>query len=144
LRNYLQRARDLRENRAHGTYNTKAIFDPCRVTTVHVHRRRTDNTLTTWNDAGESYTELNTPRRVMQSNALLQLNHYYTRSEADLQTKLAKGGTFTNRLAHRPDIVMQRINAIEADPVEDRTVLEFISRRNQATHRDFFAETETK
>ena len=144
LANHLLRARDLRENSAPGTYNTKAIVDPCRVTAVHVHRMRTDNNLRTWNDTGESYIALNAPRPSKQSNAVLQLNHYYARSDADLQTKLAKGGSFTTRLPHRPDVVMRRVAAIEADTIEDRTALDFIARVNHRTGRNFFAKPETK
>ncbi|MEO8531361.1 MAG: glycosyltransferase family 92 protein, partial [Deltaproteobacteria bacterium] len=112
LRNYLHRARDLRLNSAPGVYNTKAIFDPCRITAVHVHRMRSDHTLTTWNDRGDAYATFNAPRPAKQSNALIQLNHYVTRSDAELQEKLAKGGTFTDRKAHRPDIIMRRVAAI--------------------------------
>lgn len=139
LCNYTMRARDLRLTAAPGVYNTKPVFDPTRITQVHVHRMRADGTRLMWNDKGEAFNLWLSPKPAMQSNALIQLNHYYTRSDAELQEKLAKGGSFTNRDAYRPDIVMRRVAAIEAETVEDRAILDFIARRDQATGGDFFA-----
>ena len=139
MRNFTTRARDLRLNTTHGVYNTKPVFDPTRITQAHVHRMRADGTRLMWNDRGEPFKVWLSPKPAMQSNALIQLNHYYTRSDAELQEKLAKGGSFTNRAPWRADIVMRRVAAIEADVVEDRAILDFIARKDRATGGDFFA-----
>jgi Glycosyltransferase family 92 len=139
LRNFTSRPRDLRLNSTHGVYNTKPVFDATRITQVHVHRMRADGTRLMWNDEGESFKVWTSPKPQMQSNALIQLNHYYTRSDAELQEKLAKGGSFTNRDPWRADIVLRRVAAIETDVVEDRAILDFIARKDRATGEDFFA-----
>jgi hypothetical protein len=139
LRNFRLRARDLRLTSAPGVYNTKPVFDATRNTQVHLHRIRADGSRLMWNDKGEPFRVWIAPKPKMQSNALIQLNHYYTRSDAELQEKLAKGGSFTNRAPYRPDIVMRRVQAIEADVVEDSAILDFIARKDRETGEDFFA-----
>jgi hypothetical protein len=121
----------LRPGAAPGVFNTKPICDPTQVTAVHVHRIRAKPFLRGWNDRGESYLLLNAPRAARQTSDRIQLNHYYTRSDAELQEKLIKGGSFTTRAAWRSDIVMRRVAAIEGDTVEDRAALDFMRRQER-------------
>jgi hypothetical protein len=138
LRNFLSRARDTIHADAPGVFNTKPICDPTQVSAVHVHRIRAHPFWRGWNDRGESYLLLNAPRKARQSADRIQLNHYYARSDAELQAKLAKGGSFTDRTAWRSDIVLRRLAAIERDLIEDRAALDFLARRAAETGQTFF------
>ena len=144
LRRFTMRARDPARAGAPGVFNTKAIFDPTAVTTVHVHRMRATPFFRGWNDRGEGFLMLNAPRPARLSADLIQLNHYYARGAEDLAAKLAKGGSFTDRAPWTGDLVERRLAAIERDMVPDSAALDYIARRDAATGRNFFAEGATR
>ena len=58
----------------------------------------------------------------------LQLNHYYTRSAAELEQKINRGPNLdAKRHAYRRK-VMRTVTQIEAHTVEDRRALNFLAR----------------
>ncbi len=110
-----------------GLSNFKMIADPCRVTAMKVHQIWTDGSADTWNDRGERFTNREIPS--FYSADHIQLNHYYTRSDAELRAKIARGPNLTTPDADHLRRVMRKVAAIEADEVEDRAAGEFLARR---------------
>ncbi|MGL5008238.1 MAG: glycosyltransferase family 92 protein, partial [Paracoccaceae bacterium] len=58
----------------------------------------------------------------------IQLNHYYTRSDSELQAKIARGPNLTTPDADHLRRVMRKVAAIEASEIEDRCAIEFLER----------------
>jgi len=110
IENYRRREREPLKPSKH--QRMKCIFDPCAVSAVSVH--------------------LMTPRDGAQAQQVradaIQLNHYYTRSNAELQAKLARGPNVKSRAGNHIRRVMRRVEAIESDTVEDRTALDYLKR----------------
>ncbi|WP_323034661.1 glycosyltransferase family 92 protein [Pararhodobacter sp.] len=126
LRNYLQRAADPFALR-HGL-NFKCLVDPARLTEIGVHGFGVDGKNEGVNDAGRPAAHKDRKNPDFASRERLQLNHYYTRSDAELQAKI-KGGAISDVEAEKhARRVMRIVDAIEADTVEDRTVLAFLDR----------------
>ncbi len=90
LGNYLRRARDPMSD-VRGVRAFKVIVDPCHLTALRVHSMETDGSGRTCNDAGVEVEERERERPGFYSAAHLQLNHYYTRSEAELAAKIGRG-----------------------------------------------------
>ena len=125
LANYTRRNPDPMSD-AKGLKNFKMIVDPCHVTALKVHVIETDGRADTCNDMGQ-------PGREVYSAARIQLNHYYTRSDAELQAKIARGPNLTTPDADHLRRVMRKVAAIEAGEVEDRSALEFLARMGVPT-----------
>jgi hypothetical protein len=121
LANYTRRNPDPMSD-AKGLRNFKMIVDPCHVTSLKVHVIETDGRADTCNDMGQ-------PGRGVYSAGRIQLNHYYTRSDAELQAKIARGPNLTTPDADHLRRVMRKVAAIEAGEVEDRSALEFLARK---------------
>jgi Glycosyltransferase family 92 len=121
LANYTKRNPDPMSD-AKGLKNFKMIVDPCHVTSIKVHVIETDGRADTCNDQGQ-------PGRGVYSAARIQLNHYYTRSDAELRAKIARGPNLTTPDADHLRRVMRKVAAIEAGEVEDRSALEFLARK---------------
>ncbi len=121
LANYTRRNPDPMSD-AKGLKNFKMIVDPCHVTALKVHVIETDGRADTCNDQGQ-------PGREVYSAARIQLNHYYTRSDAELRAKIARGPNLTTPDADHLRRVMRKVAAIEAGEVEDRSALEFLARK---------------
>lgn len=118
LENYRMRVRDPMSD-APGIRAFKMLVDPCRVTALRVHSMETDGNQKTWNDAGQCADFKSREKPEFYSTAAVQLNHYYTRSKADLEAKIARGPNLVaKREAYRRK-VMRTVNNIEADTVED-------------------------
>lgn len=113
---------------AKGTSNFKMIVDPCRVTSVKVHEIEVDGSPMTANDLGTATTNARRSETGFYSNARIQLNHYYTRSDAELRAKIGRGPNLTTPNAAHVHRVMRKAEAIERETVEDRTALEFLAR----------------
>ncbi len=135
LQNYTARVHPRAAEGESGIYNTKCLLDPALVKMVHVHRPRVDSGLYAWNDEGRRFVmhSQTGPRQLTASR--IQLNHYYTRSDAELQEKIAKGSGFISRQARDTRRLMARVNAIEGDTVEDRTAIGFLERKAAADGR---------
>jgi hypothetical protein len=127
LRNYLRRARDPMSD-VRGIRAFKVIVDPCRVTALRVHSMETDGSGRTCNDAGLVAGERERERPGFYSAAHLQLNHYYTRSEAELAAKIARGPNLAAKRGEYERKVRRTVANIEADEVEDRAALDYLAR----------------
>jgi Glycosyltransferase family 92 len=110
-----------------GLRNFKMIVDPCHVTALKVHEIWVDGSTDTCNDAGVRFTSAGRETRAFYSAARIQLNHYYTRSGAELQAKIARGPNLTTPDADHLRRVMRKVAAIEADEVEDMAAVEWLA-----------------
>lgn len=113
---------------ARGLRNFKMIVDPCHVTAIKVHTVETDGSSDTCNDRGQRFTARAREGREFYSAERIQLNHYYTRSDAELRAKIARGPNLTTPDADHLRRVMRKVDNIEAGEVEDRAALEFLER----------------
>lgn len=103
----------------------KVIADPCAVTACKVHWMEVNSGTDSCNDAGQiaSLKGRNAPG--FYSAAHIQLNHYYTRSDADLAEKLARGPNVTSAAADNLRRVMRKVGQIEAAEIEDRSAADW-------------------
>jgi hypothetical protein len=127
LRNYLRRARDPMSE-VRGVRAFKCIVDPCHLTALRVHSMETDGSGRTCNDAGLEVEERARARPGFYSAEHLQLNHYYTRSEAELAAKIGRGPNLTAKSPEYARKVRRTVANIEADEVEDRSALDYLAR----------------
>ncbi|MEX5729298.1 hypothetical protein Ga0609869_002651 [Rhodovulum iodosum] len=127
LANYTRRAADPMSG-ARGVTNFKCLFDPARVTAAKVHQFDVDGQAVTWNDRGERFAVKDRVQRAFYSAERIQLNHYYTRSEAELVAKIARGSNRTVAARRHAARVRRNVANIEADEVEDRCALAFLER----------------
>ena len=112
-----------------GLRNFKMVVDPCHVTAIKVHVIETDGSSDTCNDRGETFTAKTREGRGFYSADRIQLNHYYTRSDAELRAKIARGPNLTTPDADHLRRVMRKVANIEADEVEDRVATDFLTRK---------------
>ena len=108
-----------------GLRNFKMIVDPCHVTAIKVHVVETDGASDTCNDRGERFSSRGREGRGFYSADRIQLIHYYTRSDAELQVKIEKGAILTTPDADHLRRVMRKVANIEADEVEDLVAVEY-------------------
>jgi hypothetical protein len=127
LRNYLRRARDPMSD-VRGVRAFKCVVDPCHLTAVRVHAMETDGSAATVNDRGEAADEKTRVRPGFYSADHLQLNHYYTRSEAELAAKIGRGPPLVAKSPEYARKVRRTVANIEADEVEDRAALDYLAR----------------
>ena len=128
LANYTRRSPDpMSDDR--GLRNFKMVVDPAHVTAIRVHTIETDGSADTCNDAGRQFTSHTRKTAAFYSAAQIQLNHYYTRSDTELQAKIARGPNLTTPDADHLRRVMRKVAAIEAGEVVDRSALDFLARR---------------
>ncbi len=66
----------------------------------------------------------------------IQLNHYYTRSDAELQEKIARGPNLTTPDADHLRRVRRKVENIEAAETVDRSAPGFLERRGQTNWPD--------
>ncbi len=132
LKNYTRRNPDPMSD-AKGLRNFKMIVDPCHVTAMKVHQIETDGRLDTCNDRGQRFSGTAREGRGFYSADHIQLNHYYTRSDAELRAKIARGPNLTTPDADHLRRVMRKVDNIEAGEVADHTALEFLNRKGITT-----------
>jgi hypothetical protein len=125
--NYLRRARDPMSD-VRGVRAFKCLIDPCHLTALRVHSMETDGSGRTANDAGLVVEEKERTKPGFYSAAHLQLNHYYTRSEAELAAKIGRGPNLVAKSPEYERKVRRTVANIEADEVEDRTALAYLAR----------------
>ena len=118
VRNFLRRAADPMTD-LRGVRAFKCIVDPCHLTAVRVHAMETDHTDRTCNDAGQEMALANRDRRAFYSRAAIQLNHYYTRSQSELDAKIARGPNLTSKHDRYRRKVMRTVANIQTDEIED-------------------------
>ena len=56
------------------------------------------------------------------------MNHYYTRSDAELRAKIARGPNLSTPDADHLRRVMRKVANIEAGEVEDRSAIDYLNR----------------
>ena len=127
LDNYRRRARDPMSD-VRGVRAFKVIVDPCHLTALRVHSMETDGSGRTCNDAGVEVEERERERPGFYSAAHLQLNHYYTRSEAELAAKIGRGPNLAGKRSEYERKVRRTVVNIEADEVEDRAAIDYLAR----------------
>ena len=115
-------------SRVKGLRNFKIIVDPCHVTALKVHEMWVDGVADTCNDQGATSTSAGRELPFFYSADHIQLNHYYTRSTAELQAKIARGPNLTTPDADHLRRVMRKVAAIEAGEVEDRAAPDYWAR----------------
>lgn len=117
---------------AKGLRNFKMIVDPCHVTALKVHEMWVDGSTDSVNDLGVSVTSAAREMPAFYSADHIQLNHYYTRSTAELQAKIVRGPNLTTPDTDHLRRVMRKVAAIEAGEVEDRAALDYLARAKQS------------
>jgi hypothetical protein len=127
IKNYLRRARDPMSD-VRGVRAFKAIVDPCHLTALRVHAMETDGSGRTCNDAGVTVEAAAREKPSFYSAEHLQLNHYYTRSEAELAAKIGRGPNLAGKRGEYARKVRRTVANIEADEVEDRAALDYLAR----------------
>ena len=128
LRNYLRRARDPMSE-VRGVRAFKCLVDPCHLTAVRVHSMETDGSGRTLQRPRASRSRSGSATRPgFYSADHLQLNHYYTRSEAELAAKIGRGPNLTAKRSEYERKVRRTVANIEADEVEDRAALDYLAR----------------
>jgi hypothetical protein len=127
VRNYLFRAADPMSD-ARGVRAFKCIVDPCHLTAVKVHSMETDDGDRTCNDRGAAVRLADRDKPGFYSADNIQLNHYYARSEQELEEKVGRGHFVTAmqpRYAHK---IRRTIANVEKAVVEDRAAVDYLAR----------------
>jgi hypothetical protein len=127
LGNYLRRAREPMSD-VRGVRAFKCLVDPCHLTALRVHSMETDGSGRAANDAGLVVEEKDRTKPGFYSAVHLQLNHYYTRSEAELAAKIGRGPNLVAKSPEYARKVRRTVANIEADEVEDRAALDYLAR----------------
>ncbi|WP_413711337.1 glycosyltransferase family 92 protein [Rhizobium sp. Rhizsp82] len=128
LRNFTIRSEDPLSKVKHAS-NFKCIVDPCEVTEVSVHRFETrEFGEYTANDEGRQYTRRGRKSASFYSSRYLQLNHYYSKSDEELQEKLARGPASPGTAENYRSRVILAVENIEHKTVEDLAMIEFLDR----------------
>lgn len=108
--------------------NWKCLADPSRITALRVHSFDIDGRGESVNDAGKPMSHKDRARPENYSRAAIQLNHYYTRSNAELQAKIKRGSNKVIREDTHLKRVMRIVDEIEAQTTQDRTALDYLDR----------------
>lgn len=109
--------------------NFKCILDPCDVTRVSVHRFTTrtmeNNTANMLGDVTS-----NKIRKLggFVTNKGLQLNHYYLRSQSEMQSKISGPDVAGAEQQQRKHAILDKAKLIETDLIQDRAAIEFLRR----------------
>ncbi len=125
--NYTRRAANPM-SRARGICNFKCIADPCYMTGISVHALQVDGRFDCVNDRGQKADLASREKLGFYSTAVLQLNHYYARSEQELAEKIGRGVFPSTKITGHGRRVRQIVENIEADEVEDRAAQEYLAR----------------
>lgn len=130
-----RRFRNPYETAVKGILNFKCLVNPSKVTKVYVHGFETSGAKTIWNSVGKEFQYGEHKLSTFHAAHDLQLNHYYAKSNAQLEQKIGKGSIgesiFTKafkNIADRRSLLTKRVNEIERDTVEDRCILDFCER----------------
>jgi hypothetical protein len=128
LRNFTLRGREPIGRKKNIT-NFKCVVDPCKVNEVSVHLFGTvPFGEVSANDAGLRATRKGRKKPAFYSAENLQLNHYYSKSEEELNAKLARGPVSPATRLQYQERVMIAVQNIEADQVEDLAMTAFLDR----------------
>jgi hypothetical protein len=125
--NYTRRAADPMSGKR-GIRNFKCIADPCHITGISVHALQVDGSFDCVNDKGQKADLASREKPAFYSTAVLQLNHYYARSEQELAEKIGRGVFPSTKISGHGRRVRQIVENIEADEVEDRAAQDYLAR----------------
>lgn len=115
--------------------NFKCIVDPCEVTEVAVHHFKTRQFgEMTSNDCGYLADQKARKQRDFYSNQALQLNHYYSKSEAEMRAKMMRGWTYALSAQKLEKKMKTTLNTIQENEVEDLAMIRFL--RNNRINLD--------
>ncbi|HVK91745.1 MAG TPA: glycosyltransferase family 92 protein [Mycoplana sp.] len=127
--NFTRRCADPLAPTEHAT-NFKCIVDPCEVVEVTIHQFKTrgfgDQTV---NDAGFRASRRGRKDHRFYSNAFLQLNHYYSKSEEEMAAKMARGSNYAVSSERLAEKMRSTLRDIEGAEVEDRAMIDFVLAR---------------
>jgi hypothetical protein len=126
VQNYRYRARE--PQAAKNALNWKCIVDPTHVTGVRVHGFEVDGRSEGVNDVGLLAKHADRGGSAFYSRDAIQLNHYYTRSKAELQAKIDRGSNKTVSSQKHIKRVMRIVDEIETDTVIDDTAIEYLKK----------------
>lgn len=107
--------------------NFKCMVDPCEVSDVSVHYFCTRQYgEVSSNDSGQKATIKGRKLPDFYSSQYLQLNHYYSKSEAELREKIARGPLSPASRSRYEAHSWEAVRNIELSTVEDRAMLAFL------------------
>ncbi|MEO1640977.1 MAG: glycosyltransferase family 92 protein [Pseudomonadota bacterium] len=124
--------------------NYKCIVDPCAVTQVSTHKFETrDAGNRSSNTRGE--TASNSARGPgFATHDVIQLNHYYLMSVAEMEAKKAGPAVSGTAQAQRSAAVAEKATLIEAAPIEDTSAPDFLARHEITSTADLRGRFGTK
>ena len=109
--------------------NFKCIVDPCEVNEVSIHHFSTrEHGEMTSNDAGAVFSRKGRKRPEFYSSKFLQLNHYYSKSDEELQAKLSRGPASPASRQRYEYRVTTAVESIESEVIDDRAMVDFLDR----------------
>jgi hypothetical protein len=109
--------------------NFKCIVDPCEVTKVSIHHFETrDFGDRTCNDVGRIANRKGRKKPSFYSSECLQLNHYYSKSQKELEAKLSRGPASPASRQRYELRVRTAMESIDSDVVEDTHMIGFLDR----------------
>lgn len=111
--------------------NFKCIIDPCEITEVAVHHFKTREfgDLTS-NDAGYRADRKGRKQAQFYSNAAIQLNHYYSKSEEEMLAKIARGSNYAQSADKLEAKMRTTLRTIQLDEIEDLAMVRFLKDNN--------------
>ena len=110
--------------------NFKCIVDPCMVTQVSVHKFQTrDMGATSVNDSGVAAHNKQRRSSRFLSNANIQLNHYYTRSHEEMESKIISDAVSGVMQTQREAAIRKNLTLIETNSIADNAATEFLARK---------------
>ncbi|MGR3289937.1 MAG: glycosyltransferase family 92 protein [Paracoccaceae bacterium] len=123
-------AYDQRARRAEGVLlNFKCIVDPCSVTQVSVHKFLTEQMgRNTANMHGQTVPIKQRGASDFITTDILQLNHYYLKSKAETEEKIASTAVSGVAFAKREAAIRSKARMLEADTVKDTAAILFLLR----------------
>ncbi|MEM8570663.1 MAG: glycosyltransferase family 92 protein [Pseudomonadota bacterium] len=127
VKNYLTRAADPMSD-LRGVRAFKCIVDPCHLTALRVHSMDVGGSEMSCNDRGETASAADRDKPSFYSADHIQLNHYYTRSEEELASKVGRGPNLRAKMGDYERKVRRTVANIERDIVEDRAALAYLDR----------------
>lgn len=132
---YTRRYRDPYEIRVKGILNFKSIINPAKATKAHIHAFQTSAENTIWNSSGQAFKFGDHWKQTFHRSHDLQLNHYYIKSDAQLDEKINKGSPAHSEFTaafrttdQRADTLKRRANELDRDTIEDHAILDFCER----------------
>jgi glycosyltransferase involved in cell wall biosynthesis len=127
IENYLERAEFPPRGDVVSLLNYKTIADPTKVRLVKTHHVELfDDGEAMWNDRKERfpYADRFDPKHATAD--VLQLNHYFTRSRAEMREKIAKGRVSKDGRTKNADYLEEQVRRLERYTARDTGILRFV------------------